>query len=200
MSNSLNPLRILDLAQSRASAVISVVNVDQMNLPTPCDLWDVKDIINKLVASTQLFTGFGLRQPADPSLDLINPRDLIGDDPVGVYISAAQECRNAWRAPGALSGMATSTIGEAKAKAVLNARIFDTTILTWDISKACDISHLIDEEQASYVLYVAERLVPAVRSQSPERYKNPVSSSSGASTVDQLISLTGRDPNWKTNS
>ncbi len=200
MTNSPDPLRVLDLVQSRASAVISTINADQMNLPTPCDLWDIKDIVNKLVASTRLFAGFGLRQPADPSLDLINPRDLIGTDPVGVYIAAAQQCRDAWRAPGALSGMATSTIGEAKAKAVLNARIFDTTILTWDISKACDIDHLIDEEQASYVLYVAERLVPAVRSQSPERYKDPVSSSRGASTVDQLISLTGRDPNWETST
>jgi len=200
MSNSPDPLRMLDLVQSRASAVISTINIDQMALPTPCDLWDVKDIVNKLVASTRLFTGFGLRQPADPSLDLIDPKDLIGDDPVGVYLAAAKECRDAWRATGALSGMATSTIGEAKAKAVLNARIFDTTILTWDISRACHISHLIDEEQASYVLYVAERLVPAVRSQSPERYKNPVSSMDGSSTVDTLISLTGRDPNWKADT
>ena len=131
MPNYPDPLRVLDLSQTRAAAVIASVSRDQMFLPTPCDLWDVKDVINKLVASTRLFTGFGLRQPADLSLDLINPKDLIGDDPVGVYLSAAKECRDAWRSPGALDGLATSTIGEAKAKAVLNARIFDTTVLTW---------------------------------------------------------------------
>ena len=199
MPNYPDPLRVLDLSQTRAAAVIASVSREQMFLTTPCDLWDVKDIINKLVASTRLFTGFGLRQPPDPSLDLINPKDLIGDDPVGVYLGAAKECRDAWRSPGALDGLATSTIGEAKAKAVLNARIFDTTILTWDISQACDIDHHIDEEQAGYVLYVAERLVPAVRTQSPERYKKEVTGGAGTTTVDKLIGVTGRNPNWKMN-
>ncbi len=199
MPNYPDPLRVLDLSQTRAAAVIASVSREQMFLPTPCDLWDVKDVINKLVASTRLFTGFGLRQPPDPSLDLINPKDLIGDDPVGVYLGAAKECRDAWRSPGALDGLATSTIGEAKAKAVLNARIFDTTVLTWDISQACDIDHHIDEEQAGYVLYVAERLVPAVRTQSPERYKKEVTGGAGTTTVDKLIGVTGRNPNWKMN-
>lgn len=199
MSNYPDPLRMLDLSQTRAAAVIASISNDQMSLATPCDLWDVKDVINKLVASTRLFTGFGLRQQPDPSLDLINPKDLIGDDPVGVYLAAAKECRDAWRSPGALDGLATSTIGEAKARAVLNARIFDTTVLTWDISQACDIDHLIDDEQAGYVLFVAERLVPAVRSQSPERYKEEVTDVIGTTTVDQLIAITGRNPSWKTN-
>ena len=199
MSNYPDPLRMLDLSQTRAAAVIASISNDQMSLATPCDLWDVKDVINKLVASTRLFTGFGLRQQPDPSLDLINPKDLIGDDPVGVYLAAAKECRDAWRSPGALDGLATSTIGEAKARAVLNARIFDTTVLTWDISQACNVDHLIDDEQAGYVLFVAERLVPAVRSQSPERYKEEVTDVIGTTTVDQLIAITGRNPSWKTN-
>ena len=199
MSNYPDPLRMLDLSQNRAAAVIASISNDQMSLATPCDLWDVKDVINKLVASTRLFTGFGLRQQPDPSLDLINPKDLIGDDPVGVYLAAAKECRDAWRTPGALDGLATSTIGEAKARAVLNARIFDTTVLTWDISQACDVDHLIDDEQAGYVLFVAERLVPAVRSQSPERYKEEVTDVTGTTTVDQLIAITGRHPSWKAN-
>ena len=82
---------------------------------------------------------------------------------------------------------------------MLNARIFDTTVLTWDISQACDIDHHIDEEQAGYVLYVAERLVPAVRTQSPERYKKEVTGGAGTTTVDKLIGVTGRNPNWKIN-
>ncbi len=199
MSNYPDPLRMLDLSQNRAAAVIASISNDQMSLATPCDLWDVKDVINKLVASTRLFTGFGLRQQPDPSLDLINPKDLIGDDPVGVYLAAAKECRDAWRTPGALDGLATSTIGEAKARAVLNARIFDTTVLTWDISQACNVDHLIDDEQAGYVLFVAERLVPAVRSQSPERYKEEVTDAIGTTTIDQLIAITGRNPGWKAN-
>ena len=190
------PLRILDLSQTRAAAVIAAIGDDQLDLPTPCDQWSVRDIINKLVASTLLFTLFGNRQPADPTLDLINPKDIIGDDPLGAFQDAAAQCRTAWRAPGALDGMAPSTIGEAKAKAVLHARIFDTTILSWDLSRAVDIPHGIDDEQAGYVLRIARALVPAVRSHNAARYKDAVVVGEDAPLVDQLIATTGRDPGW----
>ncbi len=200
MASFPDPLRILDLAQTRASAVIAAIQTGQLDFPTPCDKWSVRDVINKLVASTLLFTSFGLREEGDPNLDLINPKELIGDDPVGIYNHAASLCREAWRSPGALDGMATSTIGEAKARSVLNARIFDTTILSWDISRACNVPNLIDEEQATYVLRVAEALVPAVRSHNSERYKAAVSTADNASVLEKLIAVTGRDPLWDSES
>ncbi|MBT95581.1 MAG: TIGR03086 family protein [Acidimicrobiaceae bacterium] len=191
-----DPLRILDLAQTRASSVIASIRQDQLHLPTPCDEWTVRDVINKLVASTLLFAAFGKRENGDSNLDLVNPKELIGDDPLGIFNSAAAECRKAWRSPGALDGMATSTIGEAKARSVLNARIFDTTVLSWDISKACSVAHSIDDEQATYVLRVANALVPAVRSHNSARYKSPVSVSDNSSNLEKMISVTGRDLNW----
>ena len=197
MANFPDPLRILDLAQTRAASVLASVNHGQLDLPTPCDEWSVRDVMYKLVASTLLFASFGRREDGDPNLDLINPKDLIGDDPLGVYNSAALKCREAWRSPGALDGMATSTIGEAKARSVLNARIFDTTVLSWDISRACIIEHCIDQEQASYVLRVANALVPAVRSHNRERYKDPIAFTESSSDLEKLISVTGRDPKWE---
>ena len=84
-----DPLRILDLAQTRAASVLASVNHDQLDLPTPCDEWSVRDVINKLVASTLLFASFGRREDGDTNLDLINNRDLIGDDQLGTFSSAA---------------------------------------------------------------------------------------------------------------
>ena len=75
-----DPLRILDLTQTRASSVIASIRKDQLHLPTPCDQWSVRDVINKLVASTLLFAAFGKRENGDPNLDLVNPKELIGDD------------------------------------------------------------------------------------------------------------------------
>lgn len=191
-----DPLRILDLAQTRAAAVIAAIEPDQLDLPTPCDEWSVRDVINKMVASTRLFTLFGRREPADPSLDLIHPKELIGDDPLGAFQHEAAACRAAWRTPGALDGLAPSTIGEAKAKAVLHARIFDTTVLSWDIARATGVPHGIDDEQAGYVLRIARALVPAVRAHNAARYKDEVEANENAPLVDQLIATTGRDPNW----
>lgn len=191
-----DPLRMLDLAQTGAAAVIARVERADWHRPTPCDEWSVTNVIDKLTASTIMFTSFGRRETPDPTLDLINPRHIVGDDPLGAYLDAAAGCRIAWRAPGALDGMAGSTIGPAKARAVLNARIFDTTVLTWDIATACRQEHLIAEELARYVIRVAKALVPAVRAQSPERYRAPVPVGADAPVVDQLIATTGRSLTW----
>lgn len=189
-------LWMLDLAQTGAASVIVRIRADQLDRPTPCDEWSVRDVINKMVASTRVFTSFGLRERPDETLDLVHPTDIIGDDPLGAFEAAALACRQAWRRPGALEGMAPSTIGEAKARAVLNARIFDTTILTWDISRACGIDHGIGDDLARYVLRIAQALVPAVRSKNAARYKEAVAVADGADAVAAMIATTGRDPRW----
>lgn len=191
-----DPLRVLDLAQTRAAAVIALLGPGDWARPTPCDEWSVRDVVNKMTASTIVFSAFGQRRP-HPGHDLIHPAELLGDDPLGTYLAAAAECRSVWRAPGALEGTAPSTVGEFPAKAVLNARIFDTTILTWDVATACGVAHGIDDEQAAYVLRVARALVPNVRTVSPERYKEPGDPGTAAPLVEQMIAATGRNPAWR---
>ena len=80
---------------------------------------------------------------------------------------------------------------------VLNARIFDTTILSWDAATACAIDHRIDEVQAAYVLRVAKALVPTVRAASPERYRDPALLDDDHPLVEQMVAATGRDPRWQ---
>lgn len=191
----LEPLHALDLAQTSAAAVIAHIDDDEWQRPTPCDEWSVRDIVNKLTASTIMWTAFGRRNEPDPSLDLVEPREILGDDPLGTYLDAAAECRQVWRTPGAMDGVARSTVGEFPAKAVINGRIFDTTILTWDVARAIGVPHHLDDDLAAYVLFVAERLVPNVRSVSPERYKDAVRAE-GRSVVERMVAATGRDPAW----
>ena len=78
----------------------------------------------------------------------------------------------------------------------MNARIFDTTILTWDVATACGLPHGIDDDLAAYVLRVARALVPAVRAASPERYKDSTDPGETAPIVEQMIAATGRNPRW----
>lgn len=192
----LDPLVALDRAQTAAAAMIARIGPDDWTRATPCDDWSVRDIANKIVASTRMFAAFGRRDRLDPPYDLIHPPELLGDDPLGTYEHAAAECREVWRAGGALDGEAPSTVGQFPAKAVLNARIFDTTILTWDISRAIGRPHGIDDELAAYVHRVASALVGNVRRVSPERYKDAVEVADDDGWVDRMVAVTGRDPQW----
>lgn len=192
----LDPLEALDRSQAAARAAIAGITDDDWIRPTPCDDWSVRDIVNKLVASTWMFTAFATRSPLDPPYDLVEPVEVLGDDELATFDAAAEACREAWRVDGALDGTAPSTVGEFPAKAVLNARIFDTTILTWDITRATEQPHRIGDDLAAYVLRVAEALVPNVRRVSPERYKDAADLADGASAVDRMIAATGRDVRW----
>lgn len=192
----LTPLDALDRAQTTAAAVIARIGDDDWHRPTPCDEWTVRDIVNKMTASTIVFVSFGRRERLDQPHDLVHPPELLGDDPLGVFQAAAAECREVWRTPGALDGDAPSTVGRFPATAVLNARIFDTAILTWDVARAIGTPHGIDDRLAAYVLRVARALVATVRSVSPDRYKDPSELGDDASWVDRMVAATGRDPGW----
>ena len=192
----IDPLIALDQAQTAAAAVIAKLDDRHWDLPTPCDEWSVRDVVNKMTASTIVFTAFGERRRPEPAYDLVHPAEIVGDDPLGTFQSAATECRRVWRSDGALDGTAPSTVGEYPAKAVLNARIFDTTILTWDVATAVAASHGISDELAAYVLRVAKALVGNVRAVSPERYKDPADHPDQP-LLEQMIAATGRDPKWR---
>lgn len=188
-------LRILDLAQSRMATVIAGLRDGDWARPTPCPEWTVRDIVNKVVASTWSFTEFAHRRRPVPPWDLVHPVEVIGEDPLGVYLAAAAASRDAWRTPGALEGTAPSTQGEFPAKAVINARIFDTSILQWDVAVATGQPPLIDDEQAAYVLRVARSLVSLVRGKDPARF-GPPGPAAGRPLLDQMIAASGRDPDW----
>jgi uncharacterized protein (TIGR03086 family) len=197
----LAPLEALDRSQVAAAAVIARIAPDDWSRSTPCDEWAVRDIVNKLVASTLLFAAFGRRERPNPAPDLVHPAEIVGHDALGAFEAAAAACRAVWRGPGALDGTAPSTVGEFPAVAVLNARIFDTTILTWDVARAIGagplVDELLDDRLAAYVLRVARAIVPNVRRVSPDRYKDPLDAGEGAPLVVQMIAATGRDPSWR---
>ena len=167
------PAAPLDLAQTRAAAVIAAIGPDDWDRPTPCSAWSVRDIVNKVVASTWTFTASpGGSDPSRRGTSWTRPR-CSATTPSARSSMPRPRAVQAWRAPGALDGEAPSTVGDFPAKAVLNARIFDTTILSWDLATACGLQHGIDDEQAAYVLRVARALVPNVRAVNPGALPRP---------------------------
>ena len=55
---------------------------------------------------------------------------------------------------------------------------------------------MITDELATYVLRVAQALVPAVRAHNEARYKQPVELGETEAMVVRLVAATGRNPAW----
>ena len=67
------------------------IEPEDWDRPTPCSEWSVRDIVNKMVASTWTFTAFARRERPEPPWDLVHPAEVLGDDPLGTYLDAASE-------------------------------------------------------------------------------------------------------------
>jgi uncharacterized protein (TIGR03086 family) len=191
-------LDVLNATQAGALAVVEQIRPDDLGRPTPCSDWNVRTCLNKLVASTRFSTIAVAEGRRDTTLDLTAPPDLVGDDPVGSYRTAAADCYSAlsdsaaWQrtVPTALVGL------DVTGEQMIHIRIFDTTVITWDLARAIGVDHGIGQSQADYAHEMAQIVIPIViRATDHQRFRSPTGSPP-ADTIGRLIAATGRDPGW----
>jgi uncharacterized protein (TIGR03086 family) len=194
----MDPMQLMELAQTRAALVIGKVEPAQLAAPTPCAGWTVRTCLNKLVTSTKFWAVALVEGRRDPVLDLISPPDIVGHDPLVAYTDAAEACRKAFTAAGVFERVVPCPIPglDLTGDQMLGLRIFDTTVITWDVARATDVPHGIDDEQAAFALAVAEVVIPVAANATDHHRFRPAASRPGGSPLERLIALTGRDPDW----
>jgi uncharacterized protein (TIGR03086 family) len=196
----MNPMTLLNDTQDRAAAVISQIRADRLGLASPCTGWDVRTCLNKLITSTRFWVVSLTEGRADPQLDLGAPLDLIGDDPSTAYKAAAAACQQAFALDGILTASVPAPVPGVSltGEQMLGVRIFDTTVITWDLARAVGVAHGITEDQARFAHQVADIVIPLV-AQAPDRsrFQPATTPPDNATEVDKLIAATGRDPMWQ---
>ena len=80
-------------------AVIASVRPDDMDRPTPCDAWTLRNLLNHVIGGAMMFAdAFG----GGPVLDISGQLpDVVGDDPSGAFGAAATRFGEALQQPGA---------------------------------------------------------------------------------------------------
>ena len=97
-------MELLDAYRRSQAAFIDYVTQvgsDRWDGPSPCDLWDVRTLVNHIVYedrwSVPLVEGASLAEVGDRF-----EGDLLGDDPLGAVRSALAASDAAFSAPGAV--------------------------------------------------------------------------------------------------
>jgi len=197
----MSPLEQLEHVNRTAEAVVAKVTDADLDKPTPCGTWVVRTELNKLIASV-IHTSRSVAEGVDDErMDLGDPPELIGDDPLAALQSAHRDCEAAFGAEGAFDqeDLPVAVPGmRFPAPIVLAVRLFDTTVVTWDIARAIGVDHGIDAETAAAVKGMAEQIIPAV-SGAPDRqrFQDAFTVDDDAPMIDQMIATTGRDPSWQ---
>lgn len=179
---------ILAKAAEQASACMRHLHADQLDNPTPCTEWNVRQLVNHMVSELRwmppLLQGKRL-EDVGSSLD----GDLLGTDPGSAWQHAVDAALVASKRAAPDSTVHTSS-GQRPAPDYIEEVGVDIFIHSWDLDQGLQCSLRLDETIARYILdtyrdRAAEMAASGV-------YQPPVQVPPDAPVQDKLLGLFGR--------
>jgi uncharacterized protein (TIGR03086 family) len=170
---------------------LAVVGPHQWTVPTPCAAWDVRALVNHVVGANRRYTMLLDGATAD-DVDTTRVADHLGNDPVASFVTTAAELHAALRQPGALARTAQHPVGERTGAQLLDMRVLDIAVHTWDLARAVGTDETLDPDVVAFALTLQPILETGRQrgSFAPPPGANPADTSPQA----RLLHLSGRQP------
>ncbi|MEV4299401.1 TIGR03086 family metal-binding protein [Microbispora rosea] len=124
---------------------LHLVRRGQWELPTPCVDWDVRGLVNHVVAENlwapELLSGRTVAEVGDAF-----EGDVLGDDPLKAFEASAQGAVQAVYAEGALTSVTHLSFGDVQGEEYITELFADALIHTWDLARAIGGPERLDPE------------------------------------------------------
>jgi uncharacterized protein (TIGR03086 family) len=155
---------------------------------TPCDEWNVRDLVNHVVGGNIRYVMILAGEPADV-VRRTGDRDWLGADPLGSFEDAFARVAESFTAPGILTAAVRHPRTGALTGAQLRVlRVNELTVHAWDLARALDSDDRLDQRVVSWLL---EELEP-LRSTIGLPAAGPPEELSAGSRQERLLRLFGR--------
>src|SRR5215472_914442 len=184
-----------DIAELHAQAldetgrVVAGIPADRWQSATPCDGWDVRALLNHLVAgnlwAAELAAGGTIAGVGD-RLD----GDLLGTDPAGAYAASAKAADAAFRRPGAMDAPCAVSYGPVPGSVYAGHRFIDVFVHGWDLAVGTGQDAELDPALMQACREVIEPQLAAFRGAGA--FGAEVSLPPGATAQDRFLALLGR--------
>lgn len=171
--------------------VVDGVQPDQLDNPTGCTEWSVRDVVNHITGGSIMFAEC-VEQGSIPDdrLGQLTAGDNLGDDPKGAFQAATAKAIVAFDSPGALEKTVTLPFGTMPAGIAMQIAIFDLMTHACDIAKATG-QEVKDAEMLEVALATGKQMVgPDLRQ--PGLFDPEVACGANASPADKLLAFAGR--------
>jgi uncharacterized protein (TIGR03086 family) len=174
--------------------VIASVTPGRMDDPTPCESWNVRDLVNHMIdapafAVTVMETGDFSKHKGDGT-------DHSAGDYLAAYDAVTDRALAAFRADGAMDKIVTMPFGELPGSVFVCIATGDAFMHGWDLAKATGGDTDLDPELAAELLESVAPLLPdqmrGPDGQSPFGFVVEVPTDAPA--VDRLAGFLGRRP------
>lgn len=179
---------LIDRAYEQGGEVVAGVQPDQLELPTPCDEWNVRQLLNHMVGGMHMFA-MGARGD-DPDMEAITG-DMLGDDPSSAFDDAARIANEAWRSEGALEREITIPVGAFPGSVAANICLFEAAVHAWDLATATGQPFHLDPDVASTCIEFTSGFGEQQR-QGP--FGPAVVPAEDATDTERLVAWLGRRP------
>ena len=142
---SLDLPAIHDRALAATRVVVAAIGADQWSLPTPCDDWDVRTLVNHVVAGNL----WAAELAAGSTIEAVGDRldgDVLGADPLAAYDASAAAASAVFSAPGAMEAPCAVSYGPVPGEVYAGHRFIDVLIHGWDAASATGQDTHLDPE------------------------------------------------------
>lgn len=177
----------LEVAARVAGEVIETLSDHDWELPTPCENWNVRDIIQHLIAGNEIFAAALLGGPGTLKQTTKDSGDLFTQ-----YQRSVQELLQAFSQPGALERTVSVPFGAIPGALALHLRITELLVHGWDLARATGCEVVFPEDIAETELVFSRNLLKSVPpGHAPFGSPQPVADDAPA--INRLVALLGRN-------
>jgi uncharacterized protein (TIGR03086 family) len=185
-----------DLPEVHAAAlaatrrVVAGVSADQMGAPTPCDDWDVRTLLDHVVAGNWWAAELGAGNTIEAVGDRLDG-GVLGDDPLAAYDASAAAAAEVFGRPGAMDAPCAVSYGPVPGSIYCGHRFLDVLVHGWDLAVATGQPTELDPRLVAACLDVVRP--QAALLQASGMFAS-VEAPEGADPQTELLALVGRQP------
>ena len=179
--------------------LVPQVSAERWHDPTPCEGWQVHDLLAHVIGQ---YHGFALAASGNPtSLEDFRPRPTRFENLVADYTVAADRVTAAFAEPGVLEREfwlpEIRDGGSFPATAAIGFHLVDEVVHAWDLARSIGAPVAFDAEVEKVALAVAVRVPDDPASRGPGFAFGPGHRpEAGLPTLDRIVALLGRRPDW----
>ena len=176
--------RYRELADAFQTKVANV-GPDQWSNPSPCEEWDVRDLVGHVVDVHGMLLG-----PLDRE---VSPGPSVADDPIGAFKAARADVEAVLDDPALAGYEYDGLLGRTTVGTTIDRFLgFDLVVHGWDLARATGQDETMDRGEVERIWGMAESLGDNLRRSGVCGPEVPVSAD--APLQDRLLGLLGRDP------
>lgn len=190
-----DPRPVLLAAAAQVTPLVASVTADDLDLPTPCDGWTVRDLLSHLLAVAERVPHvLGGGHPAEVPTQITG----ISDDAWSSAWTGRQAAFvAALEQPDVMGRTVHHPAGDMPAGQAIGIYVSELAVHAWDLAASLgDVSGLAPAIAEACLAPMQRALTPEMRDLDQVPFGRVVDVAPDASAYDRLVAWCGRDPQW----